>query len=584
MEPPVTVRTLSNASGIRANEIIAVLMKNKYMVTMNDPIPEEGLLFIEEAFDREIILKKEKDLEEEVKEILEQEDAPEQLRPKFPVVTFVGHVDHGKTSLLDAIRKTDVHKREAGGITQHIGAYSVTTADGRKITFIDTPGHEAFTEMRARGVKVTDIVVLVVAADDGVMPQTKEAISHAQAADVPIVVAINKCDKPEANPEKIRRQLAELNLLWDGWGGDTLMVEVSALTGEGLEELVETILDVADIYELRANPNRPAVATVIEAKISELRGPLATVIVNKGTLRLGDVVLCGATYGKVRALYDYQGQSIASCLPGEACEVVGLHEVPSAGEVMVVLPDLMKSRQIAEKRKQTKRQATRRIERSHLTLENLFARIGQGQTKEVRLIIKADTQGSVEALREKLLQIQHEEVSVKILHEGVGAINVSDVHLANASDAIIIGFHVAADMEANALATEKKVEIRLYQIIYKVIEDIKAALAGLLEPELREVETARIEVRETFKSGKVGTIAGCYVKQGKVERNNKIRVCRQGKIIYDSKIESLRRFKDDVKEVKENFECGIKIENFNDVKVGDELIAYKIEKIARTLS
>jgi len=491
----------------------------------------------------------------------------------------MGHVDHGKTSLLDAIRKTNVTATEAGGITQHIGAYTVEHGD-RRITFIDTPGHEAFTSMRARGAQVTDVAILVVAADDGVMPQTIEAINHARAAEVPIIVAINKIDKPEAQPERVKRQLADQGLLPEDWGGKTVMVPVSARTKQGLDTLLEMVLLVADMEDLKANPERFARGTIIESKLDKGRGPVATLLVQSGTLRVGDVFTCGTTWGKVRAMVDDKGKRLKKAGPSQPVEVLGFVDVPSAGDTFVVVGDERKVKEIAAKRQEKKRREEQDAAR-RLTLDDVYRQIKEGQMKELNLIVKADVQGSVEALEKALSGIQHGEVKVKVIHGGVGAVSESDVMLASASGAIIIGFNVRPDPNARKVAEREKVDIRTYRIIYEAVDDIKAAIVGLLAPEYKEVVIGRAEVRQLFRVPKVGVVAGCFVSDGKITRTAGIRLIREGRVTWEGKIDSLKRFKDDVREVAEGYECGIGLENFNDIKEGDILEAFVNEEVKR---
>jgi len=504
------------------------------------------------------------------------------LIPRPPVITIMGHVDHGKTSLLDAIRKTKVMETEAGGITQHIGAYKVNLK-GRDIVFLDTPGHEAFTSMRARGAKVTDIVVLVVAADDGVMTQTIEAINHAKAANVPIVVAINKIDKPEANPQKVRNELAEHGIISEEWGGQNIFVEVSAKKGIGIENLLEMILLQAEIMEIKANPDKKAKGTIIEAKLDRGRGPVATVLVQSGTLKVTDTFLAGIQAGRVRALIDDTGKRLSEAGPSTPVEVIGFPEVPTAGDIFTVVEDEKRARQIALARQQKQRLADMAKARK-LTLDELYAKIKEGEIKELNIIIKGDVQGSVEAIKEALEGIIHPLVKVRVIHSSAGGINESDVMLAAASNAIIIGFNVRPELKAYQSAEKEGVDIRLYNVIYDAIEDVKKALEGLLEPTLKEKTIGRAEVRQLFPISRIGTIAGCYVIDGLISRASEgIRVIRDNIVIYDGKIGSLKRFKEDVREVQTGYECGIMIENFNDIKVGDILEDYVIEKIATKL-
>ena len=497
-------------------------------------------------------------------------------------MTFLGHVDHGKTSLLDRIRKTDVAVHEHGGITQHIGAYRVTLG-GKTVVFLDTPGHEAFTSMRARGANVTDIAVLVVAADDGVMPQTEEAIDHAKAANVPMVVAINECDKPEANPVRVRQELSKLGLQPEEWGGDTVCVDVSAVTGKGVDDLMEMLTLVAELRELKANPAKAASGIVLDAQMSGSRGPVATVLVREGTLRIGDVMVCGAAFGRVKALYDDRGRSLREAGPSSPVAVSGLNTLPEAGDRLMVLSDLQKARAIAEERQIRAREAAV-TQREHVSLENLFASIEAGHVQELMLIIKGDVRGTLEAVNKVLAGISAPGIKVRVLRASVGGITTSDVLLADASDAIIIGMNVVADPVARALAEQKRVSIHTYNVIYRVKEEIEKALVGMLKPEEREVVTGHAEVRQVFRISRLGAIAGCYVRDGTIARNHRVRLLRDSAIIHDGRIASLRRVKDDVREVREGFECGIHLESYDDVKVGDLIEAYQIEKIAPTLT
>jgi translation initiation factor IF-2 len=512
------------------------------------------------------------------------EDAPELLVARPPVITILGHVDHGKTSLLDRIRKSNVVSSESGGITQHIGAYQVQY-EGHPLTFVDTPGHEAFTAMRARGANVTDLVVLVVAADDGVMPQTQEAIAHAKAADVPIVIALNKIDLPNVNINRIYGELAQQDLAPEEYGGDTPVVKTSALTGQGIPELLEMLGIVAELRcadELRANPARPASGTCLESSISEGRGVVATVLVQDGTLKVGDVIVCGDGFGRDRALFDDSGRPVAEAGPSMPVEVSGLDAVPTAGEKFAVVPDISRAREVAE----TRRLRSRGValgERQAVTLENLYSKMAEQKVKSLNLILKADVQGSLEALTKELEKLQNAEVPIRVLLKGVGGISESDILLADASQAIVIGFRVAPEDRALAAADEKKIDIRRYDIIYQVTDEIKKAVEGMLVPEIKEIHLGRAVVRQVFKISKVGTVAGCFVTQGLFERSAKVRLIREGREIYKGSLEALKRFKDDVKEVREGFECGIKIGNFDDIKVDDMIEAYRIDVIRRTL-
>jgi translation initiation factor IF-2 len=490
----------------------------------------------------------------------------------------MGHVDHGKTSLLDAIRQTNVIASEAGGITQHIGAYQVEIND-KKITFLDTPGHEAFTAMRARGAQVTDIAILVVAADDGVMPQTVEAINHGKAADVPIIVAINKIDKPVANPDRVKQELTQYGLVPEDWGGDTICVEVSALKKQGIEDLLEMILLVAEMRELKANPDRPAKGTVIEAKLDKGRGPVATVLVQNGTLKQGDTIIAGEVSGKIRALVNDKGKNVMKAGPSVPVEVVGFDDLPEAGDIFYVT-DEKTARQLADRRQQFRREQTLKREQ-RFKLEDLFARIKEGEMKDLNIVLKADVQGSVEAIQASLERLSNEEVRVKVIHGGVGGISESDVMLASASGAIIVGFNVRPDPIAKRVAEREEVDLRMYRIIYDIVDDVKKAMEGMLEPEYREVVLGRAEVRATFRVPKVGTVAGSYVTEGKITRNSEARVLRDNVVIFEGKIDSLKRFKDDVREVVSGFECGIGLERFNDIKEGDVIEAFTNEEIKK---
>lgn len=574
---PLTVQELAKKLNKTAAEVIKKLMSLGVMATINQELDVDTAAIAAQELGAEVEIK----IERPITELPDIPDDPATLKPRPPVVTVMGHVDHGKTSLLDAIRHTNVTATEAGGITQHIGAYQVTV-NGRKITFLDTPGHEAFTAMRARGAQVTDIAVLVVAADDGVMPQTVEAINHAKAANVPIIVAINKIDKPNANPERIKQQLTEYELVPEEWGGDTIMVPISALKKQGIEQLLEMILLVADLQELKANPDRPARGVVIEAKLDRGRGPVATVLVQKGTLKVGDALVAGSVYGRVRAMLDDRGDRVQEAPPSTPVEILGLNDVPEAGDIFQVVEDEKLARQVAEERLIEKRQKELQVA-AKTSLDEIFKQMEAGQLKELKIILKADVQGSVEALRNSLERLSNEEVKVNIIHSGVGAITETDVMLAAASKAIIIGFQVRPDANARKAAEGNGVEIRVYRVIYEVLDDIKAAMAGLLEPEKREVFLGRAEVRATFRVPKVGTVAGCYVTEGKIMNRALVRLIRDGVVIYEGRIASLKRFKDDVREVSQGFECGVGLEKFNDIKEGDIIEAYIIEEVRREL-
>jgi len=546
-----------------SSEIIKILMSMGEMATINQPVSNEAIELLSEEFGYKVkIISLKENMEEEF-----PEEILEDLRLRPPVVTVMGHVDHGKTLLLDAIRKTDVVSTEAGGITQHIGAYQVSH-NGKKITFIDTPGHAAFTAMRARGARITDIAILVVAADDGVMPQTVEAIDHAKAAEVPILVVINKIDKPEANPDKVKQQLTEYGLVPEEWGGDTIFVSVSAKEKTNISELLDMVLLLAEIEEIKASPKGMVVGTVIEAFLDKGRGPVATVLLQRGTLKIGDVLIAGYAYGKVRAMINDKGKRIVVATPGQPVGVIGWSSTPQAGDIVKQVIDEKEARHITEERLLKKRVLEKGLHK-HIALEDLFEQIKKGEIKDLNLVVKGDVQGSVEALCDALEKIEQEEVHVKVIHKGVGSISETDVMLASASNAIVIGFNVRPDANAKALAEKENVDMRMYRVIYQVVEDIEAARKGLLKPKFEEVEIGQAEVRDIFKASKIGTIAGCFVKKGEVNRKAQIRVVRDGVVIYEGLIGSLRRFKEDVSSVKSGFECGIRIDGFNDVKVGD---------------
>jgi translation initiation factor IF-2 len=572
-----TVKEAAEKLGADPTEIIRKMLEVGEMVTITQSLSDEAIevLAHEFGFDVEIVAPEEEEVEEEVVD-------PARLRPRPPVITVMGHVDHGKTLLLDAIRQTDVISGEAGGITQHIGAYQVHQ-NGQMITFIDTPGHEAFTAMRARGAQVTDIAVLVVAADDGVMPQTLEAIDHARAAGVPIVVAVNKIDKPEADPIRVRQQLAETGVQTSEWGGDFEFVDVSAKSGQNLDRLLETILVVAELAELKADPEAPARGVAVEAHLDKGRGPVATVLVQRGTLRAGDAVVCGASYGRVRSMWDEKGHPVEEAPPAKPVQVQGWSRVPEAGDEVRVVADERQARHIAQERETRLRAAELVATRPVTTLAGLLAAAREGEISELNIVLKADTQGSVEALAEALEKIESQEVRVRILHRGVGAVAESDVMLAHASQAIVVGFNVRPDRGAREVAEREGVDLRLYRVIYQAVDDIKNALSGLLSPGEKEVELGRAEVRATFRVPKLGVVAGCYVTKGVLTRNARARLVRDGAVAYDGRITSLRRFKDDVREVQEGFECGAGLENFQDIKEGDVLEAYEVQEVARSL-
>ena len=573
----VTIKELGDKMKISAAEIIKKLFLGGKMVTLNTEISydeaEEIALEYDILCEHEVVI-------DPIEEILkEEEEREENLQPRPPVVCVMGHVDHGKTSILDAIRNTHVTTGEAGGITQHIGAY-VVEVKGEKITFLDTPGHEAFTAMRLRGAQSTDIAILVVAADDGVMPQTIEAISHAKAAGIEVIVAINKIDKPSANVERVKQELTEYELVPEDWGGTTLFVPVSAHTGEGLDDLLDSILLQAEMCELKANPNRKARGLVIEAQLDKGKGPVATVLVQKGTLHVGDCLAIGSAFGKVRAMVDDKGRRVKEAGPSIPVEILGLNDVPEAGEVFLSTDTEKEARSISETFIARKKEKLLADTKSKLSLDGLFDQIQAGQIKELNLIVKADVQGSVEAVKQSLLKLSNDEVAIKIVHGGVGAINESDVTLASTSNAIIIGFNVRPDNMAKAVAESEKVDMRLYRVIYNAIEDIEAAMKGMLDPEFREKITGHAEVRQTYKVSGVGTIIGGYVLDGKIERNSKVRLIRDNVVIYEGELASLKRFKDDV-EVAAGYECGMSLEKYNDIKEGDQLEVFVMEEIPR---
>ena len=577
LEDTITVQDLAHQMGKKATDVIMKLMGMGVMATINQELDVDTATIIAEEFGAtvEVKISKEEELFTDI------EDKPEDLQHRPPVVTIMGHVDHGKTSLLDKIRSTHVTSTEAGGITQHIGAYQVEIS-GQKITFLDTPGHEAFTAMRARGAQVTDIAILVVAADDGVMPQTIEAIDHAKAAGVPIIVAINKIDKPEADPDRIKQELTNYGLISEEWGGDTIMVPVSAKKGMGIEELLEMILLVAEVAELKANPNRNAKGKVIESKLDKGRGAVATLLVQAGTLHVGDFLIVGTTQGRIRAMFDYKGQAVKVAGPSTPVEILGLNEVPEAGDDYIAVDNEKLAKQVADKRQKEKH--LQEISRNtKVSLEDLFAQIKEGDIKELNIILKADVQGSIEAIRQSLEKLGNDEVRVNIIRTAVGGIREADVMLAAASNALIIGFNVRPDVGARKMAEKESIQINTYRVIYEAIEDVKAALSGMLDPDIKEVELGQAEVRSTFKVPKVGLVAGCYVTEGKITRNARVRVVRDGVVIHDGNLGSLKRFKDDVKEVATGYECGLGFERFNDIKEGDILEAYTFEEVNRAL-
>jgi translation initiation factor IF-2 len=579
----ITVSELAGILKIPATQIVGFAFKNLgLMVTINQRLDFDQIELIAGEFGFQAVKEQEYTAGLEESTIT---DLPEELEPRPPVVTIMGHVDHGKTSLLDYIRKANVVAGESGGITQHIGAYNVALPNDKHITFLDTPGHEAFTAMRARGAQVTDIVVLVVAADDQVMPQTIEAISHAKNAGVPMIVAINKIDLPSANPGKVKQDLLQHGVVLEEFGGTTLSSEISAKKGTGVDTLLDQILLQAEILDLKANPNRRAVGSVIEAQLDPGKGPVATVLVSAGTLKVGDDFICGMFSGRVRALLDERGKVVKSAGPAIPVQILGIGGVPMAGDQFVVVEDAMESREIAQTRQRLDREAkSRRTTKSIVSLEDFMNASAAGEKRTLRIVIKADQGGPAEALADALGQLSHDEVSVDVIHRGVGSITESDILLARASGAIIVGFHVRPDNNARAAAEREGVDIKLYKVIYEAVEDVRSALEGMLRPEEREVVLGEAEVRETFKVPKLGLIAGCSVRSGLIVRQARARVIRDSVEIYDGNIGSLRRFKDDVKEVREGFECGIGIENFNDIKVGDVIECYRKEQVARTLT
>ncbi|MFP3418984.1 translation initiation factor IF-2 [Bacillus sp. SIMBA_154] len=573
----MTVGQLAEELGKESAEIIKKLMMLGVMATINQELDKDTVELIASEYGvpvEEVIILEETELEK-----YEVEDKEEDMQVRPPVVTIMGHVDHGKTTLLDSIRKTKVVEGEAGGITQHIGAYQIEE-NGKKITFLDTPGHAAFTTMRARGAEVTDTTILVVAADDGVMPQTIEAINHAKAAEVPIIVAVNKIDKPTANPDRVMQELTEHGLVPEAWGGETIFVPLSAKTGEGIDELIEMILLVSEVGELKANPHRAAKGTVIEAELDKGRGSVATLLVQTGTLQVGDPIVVGNTFGRVRAMVNDIGRRVKTAGPSTPVEITGLNDVPNAGDQFLVFKDEKTARQVGEARA-SKQLDEQRSDKSKLSLDDLFEQIKQGEVKDINLIVKADVQGSAEALTAALQKIEVEGVKVKIIHTGVGAITESDIILASASNAIVIGFNVRPDGNAKSTAETENVDIRLHRIIYKVIDEIEAAMKGMLDPEYEEKVIGQVEVRQTFKVSKIGTIAGGYVTEGTITRDSGIRLIRDGVVIFEGEVDVLKRFKDDVKEVSQGYECGITIKKYNDIREGDVMESFVMQEIER---
>ncbi len=574
----ISANDLASLMDVSVNEIISLCMGLGMFVSINQRLDAEAITIIADEFDYTVeFINEEENLDVEI-----IEDSEEDLEDRAPIVTIMGHVDHGKTSLLDYIRDSKITAGEAGGITQHIGAYDVTTDSGKRIAFLDTPGHEAFTAMRARGAKLTDIAVIVVAADDNVMPQTKEAINHALVADVPIIIAINKVDKPNANPDKIREELSGINILVEEWGGKYQCQEISAKTGQGIDDLLEKVLLEAEILELKANKNKNAVGTVVEAELDKGRGYVTTVLVQSGTLRIGDVILAGSHYGKVKAMYDHRGKKLKEAIPSTPLLVLGLNGAPQAGDKFNVMDSDREAREISNKREQLQREQGIRTKK-HITLDEIGRRLAIGSFKELNIIIKGDVDGSVEALSDSLLKLSTEEVQINIKHKGVGQISESDVLLASASDGIIVGFQVRPSVAARKLAEQEEIEIRHYSVIYDAINEIKDAMEGMLAPEFEEVITSNVEVREVFKISKIGTIAGCMVTDGSIKRSSRVRLVRDGIVIFTGEIDALKRYKDDVNEVKKGFECGIRIKNFNDIKEGDIVESFEQKEVKRKL-
>ena len=575
----ISANDLASFMDVPVNDVISVCLNLGMFVSINQRLDAEAITIIADEFEYEVEFIS---AEEEIDVRAEVPDLPESLVFRAPIVTIMGHVDHGKTSLLDYIRKAKVASGEAGGITQHIGAYDVTTESGKRITFLDTPGHEAFTAMRARGAKITDVAIIVVAADDNVMPQTKEAINHAQVAGVPIVIAINKVDKAGANPEKIREELSQENVLVEEWGGKYQSQEISAKTGQGIDALLEKVLLEAEIQELKANPNKKAIGTVVEAALDKGRGYVATMMVQAGTMRVGDIILAGAHYGRVKAMLDHRGQKLKTAGPSTPVQVLGLDGAPQAGEKFAIMETEREAREIANKREQILREQTIRTRR-HITLDEIGRRLAIGSFRELNIIVKGDVDGSVEALSDSLLRLSTEEVQVRILHKGVGQISESDVLLASAADAIVVGFQVRPSVNARRLAEQEEIEIRMYSIIYDAINEVKDAMEGMLAPTLEEIIVGTAEVRDVFKISKIGTVAGCMVIEGSIKRNNKMRIIRDGIVMHTGDIDALKRFKDDVNEVKTNYECGLSVKGFHDILSGDLIESFEQRETKRTL-
>jgi translation initiation factor IF-2 len=574
----VSVSELASMMDVQSTEVISACMSLGIFASINQRLDAETIQIVAEEFGYEVEF-----VSADVQDSIQvEEDKPEDLEDRPPIITVMGHVDHGKTSLLDYVRSANIAEGEAGGITQHIGAYSVKRADGKRLTFLDTPGHEAFTAMRARGAQVTDIAIIIVAADDDVMPQTKEAISHAQAAGVPMVFAINKIDKPGANPDKIKEQLSGMNILVEDWGGKYQVQEISAKKGQNIDELIEKVVLEADMLDLKANPNKNANGAVLESSLDKGKGYITNILVEEGTLNIGDIILAGRYSGRVRAMHNEKGQDVEKATPSQPVSILGINGAPSAGDKFYVMDDEREARNIATRREQLYREQGLRTQK-HITLDEIGRRLAIGDFKELNVIVKGDVDGSIEALSDSLLKLSTEEIQVNIVHKAVGAITEADVNLASASDAIIIGFQVRPTNPARRLAEEEQIDIRLYSVIYKAIDELKAAMEGMLSPDIEEEIVGTAEVRETFKITKVGTIAGCFVTSGYIKRNSKIRVIRDGIVIHEGELGSLKRFKDDVKEVKNNYECGLNVERFNDIKEGDVIEAYEEKEVARKL-
>jgi translation initiation factor IF-2 len=574
----VTVNELATLMDVPVNEVIAACMSLGLFVSINQRLDAEALVLVAEEFDYKV----EFVTVDTQEDLIEEEEDPALQIPRPPIVTVMGHVDHGKTKLLDHIRHANVIAGEAGGITQHIGAYGVELKDGRQISFLDTPGHEAFTAMRARGAQITDVAIIVVAADDGIMPQTVEAINHAQAAGVPMVFAINKIDKPTANPEKIKEALAKMNILVEDWGGKFQSQEISAKTGLNVDELLEKVLLEAEMLNLKANPNKPAIGTIIESSLDKGRGYVATVLVQAGTLQVGDIMLAGHNFGRVKAMYDERGKKITAAGPSDPVLVLGLNGAPQAGDKFGVMGNDKEAKDIATKREQLLREQGLRTQK-HITLDEIGRRIAIGNFKELNIIVKGDVDGSIEALSDSLIKLSNEEIQVNVIHKAVGQISESDVLLAAASNAIVIGFQVRPSMQARKLAEKEEIDIRLYSIIYDAINELRSAMEGMLSPEIKEEIVATLEILETFKITKVGTIAGCMVKEGKIRRDTRVRIIRDGIVVYSGVLASLKRYKDDVREAVSGQECGLNIENYNDIRVGDIIEGYETTEIKKKL-